>query len=146
VKRTYRIAAKVIASGIFGILLFIISIYLIGFIMPANDHPDVVDGWAAGFLMITGAACSMFLSGAIAMMLSYKDISSALETISIPVFSGLITAIIPFLIIVLLGTYEIGLFYLGLMVIFICLLISLFGGLFTYIIIKLMGKLRHKSI
>jgi len=145
-KRTYRIAAKVIVSGIIGLLLFILSVFLIDIIMPASDHPDVVEGWAAGFLMITGAACSMFLSGAIAMMLSYKDISSSLEIISIPVFSGLIAAILPFLIIVLLGTYAIGLFYLGLIVLLVCLLISFTGGLLTYIIIKLIGKIRQKSV
>ena len=145
-KRTYRIAVKVIASGIIGLIIFILSMYLMSFFMPASDHPDVVEGWAAGFLMIIGAACSMFLSGAIAMILSYKDISSSLEIITIPVFSGLITVIFPFMIVVILGLNAIGLFYLGLIVLFVCLLLSFLGGLLTYIIIKLISKIRQKSI
>jgi hypothetical protein len=141
-KRIYRIAAKIVLSGIIGLLLFILSIYSIGFILPASDHMDVVEGWAAGFLMIMGVACSMFLSGAIAMMLSYKDISSSLDILSIPFFSGLVTAIIPFMILILLGSYAIDLFYIGLLALLICLILSLLGGLLTYVLMNLLGKIR----
>lgn len=141
------IATKAIASGVIGILLFIlISLFLIVFI-PTNDDPrNAGEGWPLGFLLIAGAVCSIFLSGAIVMMLSYKDISSRLEIILIPVFSGLITAIIPLLIAVLLGLRSIGFVYIGIIILFVCLVISVLGGLLMYMVIKLIGKIRKKSV
>jgi hypothetical protein len=146
-KRTYRIAAKVVASGIIGILLFIlISIFLIAFI-PTNDDPrGAMEGWPVGFLIIASAICSIFLSGAIVMMVSYTDISSRLEIILIPVFSGLITSIIPLLIAMLLGLRSIGLIYIGIIVLLVCLAISVLGGLLAYIVLSLIRKIRQKSI
>ena len=146
-KRTYRIAVKVIASGIIGILLFLlISLFLIVFV-PTNDDPrNAVEGWPVGFLIIASAVCSIFLSGMIVMLLSYKDISSPLEIISIPIFSGLIASIIPLLIAMLLGLSSISLLYIDIIILFVCLVISFLGGLSMYLILNLIGKIRQKSI
>ena len=146
-KRTYRIALKVFASGIIGILLFIlISLLLIAFI-PTNDDPrGAMEGWPIGFLIIASAICSIFLSGAIVMIASYKDISSRLDIISIPVFSGLITSIVPIFIAIIFGLTSISLLYIVIIVLFVCLLISFLGGLLTYILLSFVRKIRQKSI
>ena len=80
------------------------------------------------------------------MMVSYKDISSRLEIILIPVFSGLITAILPVLFAVILGLGSIDFLYIAIIVMFICLLIAFLGGLLAYIVLSLIRKIRQKSI
>ena len=80
------------------------------------------------------------------MVVSYKYISSRLEIILIPVFSGLITAILPVLIAVTLAFGSTDFLYIAIIVMFICLIIAFLGGLLAYIVLSLIRKIRHKSV
>jgi hypothetical protein len=144
-KKRYYVVGKVISSGVLGIFLFIALFYLYSVMNPPSPQPDVVEGWAAGFSMILAAALCMFVSGALAMFLTFDDVSSSRYALTVPLFSGLITVSVPLLIVFLLGLYALELLFIGLIVIALCLIIAELGGLIVYVLLSIRKCFRRKS-
>jgi hypothetical protein len=143
-----RIAGKVIVSvaiaGGIGIGLFIGILLLMSFLMPAGDHHDVVEGWAAAMFLIIGMLSGIFCSGVVAILLTFDDLKSLKEALVVSFFAGLVAMTIPFLIGAALGTYSAGIFYLCLAVIVFCIMLSVAGGLVTFVILSYLRKRKIK--
>jgi len=143
-----RIAGKVIVSvaiaGGIGIGLFIGILFLTAFLMPASDHRDVVEGWAAAMFLVIGMLSGIFCSGVVAILLTFDDLKSLKEALAVSFFAGLAAMTIPLLIGAALGTHSAGLFYLCLVVIVFCIMLSVAGGLVTFVILSYLRKRKIK--
>ena len=144
----YRTAGKVIVSvvisGGIGIGLFIAFLFLSSYLMPASDHQDVVDGWVAAMFLIIGMLLGIFCSGVVAILLTFNDLKSLKEALAVSFFAGLVAMIIPLLIGAALGTQSAGIFYLCLVVIAFCIMLSVAGGLVTFLILSYLRKRKIK--
>lgn len=135
-KPSYRIILKTIISGLVGVGLILLSFYLEPVFSPPSEHPDVVDGWAAGAFMLAGMLVAMFLSGAIAVFLAFNDLSSKKYAVYVSLGSGLITALLPLFIAIIFSFYAFGLFAICLGSILVSLLLSVAGGLSVYLLLS----------
>jgi hypothetical protein len=144
-KKICRVTGKVIASGLLGIILFLASIYLGAALTPASDHPDVVEGWAAAMLLIIGMLLAIFLSGIVAVLLTFKDISSLKEALAVTFFSALIAMMAPLLLGIFLGTYSAGLFYLCLAVVVFCIILSMAGGIAVFLLLRFLKRKKNSA-
>jgi hypothetical protein len=144
--RKHRIFWKAVGSGLLGIGIFVSLLFLAAMIIPKPEHPDVPDGFLAGFLMIADVAVAMFLSGAIAMFLTFKDISSWKYGLAVPFFSGMVASIPALLIAILFALFSLGLFFISLFVIFLCLIIAELGGISVYVILSAVTAFKKKFV
>jgi hypothetical protein len=103
--------------------------------IPKPEHPDVPDGFLAGFLMNFDVAISMFLSGAVVMFLTFNDNLSWKYDLAVPFLAGLVTAIPALLIALFFALFSLGLFVISIIVILLCLIIAEVGGLTVYVIL-----------
>jgi peptidoglycan/LPS O-acetylase OafA/YrhL len=144
----YRIAGKVVESvvisGGIGLVLFVAFLFLASFLMPASGHPDVVDGRVTALFLIIGISLAIFSSGVIAILLTFNDLKSLKEALAVSFFSGLVATIAPLLIGAVLGTHNAGIFYLCLVVVVFCIMLSIAGGLVTFLILSCLKKRRIK--
>lgn len=145
-KRTHDLAGKIFSSGVMGIILFLAALFLYSSLVPSDPRHDVPEGFAAGFFMILAAAFSMFMAGALAMFLTFNNISSFKLALAIPLLSGLVAAVVPLLMVIILGLFSLGLFIIGLIVILICLLIAESGGLIVYGLLSLNRARKKKTV
>jgi hypothetical protein len=145
-KKTNVLAGKIIFSGVIGIILFLAALFLYSSLVPSDPRHDVPEGFAAGFFMILAAAFSVFIAGALAIFLTFNDISSLKLAFIIPLLSGLVAAVVPLLMVIILGLFSLGLLIIGLAVIMISLLIAELGGLVVFMILSLMKALKKKTV
>lgn len=136
-KRTYRIAGKIVISGVIGVLVFIASIVLASYLLVSynlarNPDPGVLDGGPAIMCIQLGIVLSIFLSGVLSALLTFNDVATLRDVIRISLFSSLIATIIPLLIGALMGLDSADIFGLCLVVVFIGLALSVLGGVVTY--------------
>lgn len=143
--RKHRIFWKVVGSGLLGIGIFVVLFAVAIMLLPRSDHPDVVQGWAAGFLLIIDVALSMFLSGAIAMFLTFNDNPSWKYDLAVPFCSGLIAAIPALLLALLFALFSPGMFVFSMIIILICLAIAELGGLTVYAVMATIKAWKEKS-
>jgi hypothetical protein len=141
-KPAYRIILKTVVSGLVGVGLILLSFYLEPLFSPPSEHPDVVDGWAAGAFMLVGMLVAMFLSGVIAVILTFNDLSSKKQATYVSLGSGLITALLPLLIAILFSFYAFGLFAICFGSILASLLLSVVGGLSVYLLLSFIYRRR----
>jgi hypothetical protein len=144
VKKIYRVAGKTILAGLTGNALFVASLFLMTYLVPPSDRPDVVEGWGVAFLMIIGMLLSIFLSGVIGVLLTFKDISRLRGAILVSFFSGAITTIIPLLIGAILGMHYFSLFLLCLSVIIFCDILAIAGGILIFLLLSYLRKRKIK--
>lgn len=136
-KLTWPIAGKIVVSGISGILVFAASIVIASYLLVSynlarNPDPGVLDGGPAILCIQLGIVLSIFLSGVLSALLTFKDVATSGDVVRISLFSGLIPAIIPLFIGALMGLDSTGIFGLCLVVVFIGLALSVLGGVATY--------------
>ena len=139
-KRSYRIAGKVIASGLIGCASFVAWLFVIPALTPRSDRVDVVEGWGVAMLLIIGMLLFIFLSGVLSVVLTFGDISKPGEAFLVSFSSGAMTTVIPLLFGVLLGFYVFGLFLLCLVVLIACNLLAVLGGLLTFLLLSYLKK------
>jgi hypothetical protein len=144
-KMNRKMAGKVIFAGIAGMGIFIVLIFLAAILVPKPAVPDVPDGFLAGFLMLISVVIAMFASGALAVLLAFKDITSFRYVLFIPLCSGLVTSIVPLLFALLFALFSLGLLVIALIAIAICLAISVIGGLVMYLLRDRVRALSGKS-
>ncbi len=139
-KRSYRIAGKVIVAGLVGSALFVAWLFVIPALMPRSDRMDVVEGWGVAILLIIGMLLFIFLSGVLSVVLTFSDISNLGEAFLVSFASGAVTTVVPLLFGVLLGFYVFGLFLLCLGVLVACNLLAVLGGLLTFLLLSYLKK------
>ncbi len=140
-KRSYRIAGRVIVSGVLGNAMFIGSIFLASYLTPDSGPPyDVVEGWTAAMSLIIGMLLSIFLSGVIGVLLTFNDISTIREASVVSFLPGAITTIFPLLIGAILGIHAFSLFMLCLSVVIACDILATVGGILTFLLLSYLNK------
>lgn len=139
-ERTYRIAGKVIVSGLIGVGIMVFSIAFFGLTKPVGGGESFGTDIAAGLLQITGVACGMFASGAISVLLTSGDIRFPWEAISFSLYSGCIAATPMLLICAVIGLNGSSLFPVCLLGTLICILLSVAGGYVAYMTIPIFNK------
>lgn len=128
------------ASGLTGIGLILLSFYLYPLISPPSEHPDVVEGWAAGVFILIAMAIALFISGALSVFLTFRDLSSLKYAIYVSICSGSIASLLSFLIALILATYAFGLFVLCFGTILASILLAVLGGLSTYFLLSFLRR------
>jgi hypothetical protein len=145
-ERTARIAGKIIISGVMGNALFVASILVSSWLIPARGPPyDVVEGWTAALFMIIGMLLSIVLSGIIGVLLTFRDISTIRGAVIVSFLSGIVATIVPQLIGIVIGIYAFDIFLLCLAVLVACDMLAVIGGLVTYYLLSFLNRKKMKQ-